>query len=99
MNSELFKKKLENGDLKELVSVLKKDIETNNKDIESLLQLAQIYKKLNELVNAVNIYITVLEIDPENQEAIYEKSVTQSIVNQSQLDIFACTNTHMDPWT
>ena len=99
MNSELFKEKLENEDLNELVSNLQKHIEVNKEDSQSLLQLAKTYKKLNQLVDAVNIYITILEFDPENQEAIYEKSVTQAIVNQSQLDIYSCLNTHMDPWT
>ncbi len=99
MNSELFKEKFENGDLNELVSNLKKYIEVNKEDSESLLQLAKTYKKLNRLVDAVNIYITILEFEPKNQEAIYEKSVTQAIVNQSQLDIYSCINTHMDPWT
>jgi len=98
MNSELFLEKLENNNLQELVSLLKSHIDTNKEDIESLLQLAQTYKKLNELVNAVNIYITVLEIDANNEEAIYEKEATQSIVAQSQLDIYSCLNTHMDPW-
>ena len=99
MNSELFKEKFENGDLNELVSNLKKYIEVNKEDSKSLLQLAKTYKKLNRLVDAVNIYITILEFEPKNQEAIYEKSVTQAIVNQSQLDIYSCINTHMDPWT
>ena len=99
MNSELFQEKLDNGDLNELVSKLKTQIEINKEDTQSLLQLAKTYKKLNQLVDAVNIYITILEFEPENQEAIYEKSVTQAIVNQSQLDIYSCINTHMDPWT
>ena len=99
MKSKEFNNKIDNTDLNSLKEELLNEISNNKKDITPLLQLATVYKKTNELVKAVNLYITALDIDPENEIAIYEKSATQAIVAQSQLDIYACLNTHMDPWT
>ena len=99
MNPEIFSTKLEDKNLEDLTQTLLKELDNNKKDISILHQLAFVYKKTNELVKAVNIYITILELDPENEVAIYEKDVTQAIVAQSQLDIYGCTDTHMDPWT
>ncbi len=99
MNPEIFNSRLEDKNLEDLTETLIKELDSNKEDISILHQLAIVYKKINELVKAVNIYITILEIDPENKVAIYEKGVTQAIVAQSQLDIYGCTNTHMDPWT
>ncbi len=98
MNSEQFSNKLESSDLNNLTEILLKEISENKNDITPLFQLATVYVKLNELVKAINIYITLLEIDPDNENAKFEKDSIQAIVQQSQLDIMACTNTHMDPW-
>ena len=98
MNSEQFSNKLESSDLNSLSEILLKEISENKNDITPLFQLATVYVKLNELVKAINIYITLLEIDPDNENAKFEKDSIQAIVQQSQLDIMACTNTHMDPW-
>ena len=98
MNSEQFSNKLESSNLNSLTEILLKEISENKNDITPLFQLATVYVKLNELVKAINIYITLLEIDPDNENAKFEKDSIQAIVQQSQLDIMACTNTHMDPW-
>ena len=98
MNSEHFSIKLESSDLNSLIETLLKEISENKNDITPLFQLATVYVKLNELVKAINIYITLLEIDPDNEDAKFNKNSIQAIVQQSQLDIMACTNTHMDPW-
>ena len=98
MDSIQFNNNLENNNLNSLIKMLLKEIEENKLSTIPLFQIAKVFIKKDELVKAVNTYITILEIEPSNQEAKFNKESTLSIISQSQLDIIACTNTHMDPW-
>ena len=98
MNSTAFNTVLEKGNIDGLIEILKTEINNDSKNITPRLQLGKAYQKKNEYPNALNTYILLLEIDPENEEALYEKEVVHGLIKQSQLDVYACTNTHMDPW-
>jgi len=74
------------------------ELEKSPENIEIRLKLADAYVKLTEHTKAVNEYIKILEIDPENEEAKIQKEIVHGVVKQSQLDIYGCTNTYMDPW-
>ena len=98
MNSKAFKTVLEKGNIDGLIELLKNEIKEDSTNITPRLQLGKAYLKINEYPNALNTYILLLEIDPENEEALYQQESTSNLIKQSQLDVYACTNTHMDPW-
>ena len=101
MNKDIFKKKLHEIEIDALLVLIQEEIQlsnTTNTAIEARFQLADLYIKKSEYPKAVNVYIEILEIEPSNENALYKKENTMAIVAQSQLDIYACTNTHLDPW-
>ncbi len=98
MNPNIFDTKLENSDLQKLIDELLIEITKNTKDTTPLFQLITIYKKLERHVDIVNTCTMILDIDPKNTEILFEKNSTQAIINESQLDVYASTNTYMDPW-
>ncbi len=98
MNPTIFDNKLENSDLHKLIDELLIEITENSKDTSPLIQLITIYKKLERHVDIVNTCIMILDIDPENEEILYERNTTQALIAETQLDVYASTNTYMDPW-
>jgi len=74
------------------------ELEKSPDNINIRLKLAAAYVKLTEHTKAVNEYIKILMLDPENEEALIQKEIVYGVVKQSQLDIYGCTNTYMDPW-
>jgi len=98
MELNAFKSILEKGNLDGLIAILLKEIDDDPKNLVPRFQIAKAYIKITDYPKAVNTYIALLQIDPDNEEAKFEKEAAQSILAQSQLDVYACTNTHMDPW-
>ena len=82
----------------EAVELLTKAYELESDDLEVLQMRAEAYHKLNEWAKALNDYNRYLRINPENEELKAHRDLVQIIIENSQLDIFACTNTHLDPW-
>jgi len=74
------------------------ELEKSPNNIEIKLKRADAYVKINEHTKAVNEYIRILELDPDNEKAKIQKEIVHGVVKQSQLDIYGCTNTYMDPW-
>lgn len=99
MDTTLFEKMLqEEGKLLNLIERLNNEIANNNGALLPKHQLAQVYIKLNEFAKAVNLYIEILMINPEDELAITQKDFVMTILSHGRLDIYACTNTHIDPW-
>ena len=98
MKPNISDKSLEHSDLQKLIDELLIEITENSNNTTPLLKLITIYKKLERHVDIVNTCIMILDIDPENEEILYEKNSTQALINQTQLDVYASTNTYMDPW-
>ena len=99
MDTTLFEKMLqEEGRLDNLIESLNNEIKSDSLAIEPKHQLAKVYIKKNEFANAVNLYIEILKIKPNDELAITQKEFVMTILSQGRLDIYACTNTHIDPW-
>ena len=80
------------------VDLLTKCFNLDPDNLEVLEKRAHCYHKLNKLAKAVNDYNHYLRIEPNNEELAAKRDLVQTILKNSQLDIFACTNTHLDPW-
>lgn len=99
MDTILFEKMLqEEGKLLNLIERLNDEIASDITATKPKHQLAQVYTKLDEFAKAVNLYIEILKINPEDELAITKKDTVMTILSQGRLDIYACTNTHIDPW-
>lgn len=98
MKPNIFDTNMEHSDLQKLIDELLIEITKKPKDTTPLIKLISVYKKLERHVDIVNTCILILEIDPKNSEIIFEKNNTQALINETQLDVFASTNTYMDPW-
>lgn len=99
MDTTLFEKMLqEEGELENLIESLNNEIKSDSIAVEPKHQLAQVYIKKNEFAKAVNLYIEILSINPNDELAETQKEFVMTILSQGRLDIYACTNTHIDPW-
>ncbi len=59
---------------------------------------AELFYKLNRYGEAINDYMRVLEINPENREAAGKIDILKTILRFHNTDIYANPNTDMDPW-
>ncbi len=99
MDTTLFDNMLqEENKLDSLINKLNIEIETDANAIIPKHQLAKVYIKKEEFSKAVNLYIEILKIDPNDELAKTQKDFVMTILSQGRLDIYACTNTHIDPW-
>jgi len=69
-----------------------------NRSKELLLLRAEIYQTMNQNTNAINDYIDIIKKYGADEEVENRKKILETIVGMTQLDIFACTNLHNDPW-
>ena len=77
------------------------DDELNEKELNSekmLLLKAQVYLKLQQLNEAVNVYRSVLERDSNHKEAKEGMQYCLKIMEFKNRDRFEDTNLSMDPW-
>ena len=79
-----------------------KKITSEIKDLDNKPNLlhsrAQLYTKIQENSKAINDYIAILKINPKDKEARIKLDMLQTIVKYINTDIYASTNTNMDPW-
>lgn len=59
---------------------------------------AELYYKLNRYGQAINDYMRVLSINPDNKEAAGKIDILKTILRFHNTDIYANPNTDMDPW-
>lgn len=59
---------------------------------------AELYTKIQEHSNAINDYIAILKSNPKDKEARIKLDMLKTIVKFVNTDIYASTNTNMDPW-
>ncbi len=99
MDAVVFEEMLQDENLLDkLINSLSLELKNDNDNIEVLHQLAKVYTKRNEFSNAVNKYIEILKLNPDDELAKTQKDFIMTILSQGRLDIYACTNTHIDPW-
>jgi len=93
-----MKDKLEKKEILGLIEEITKEI-SQKKDSTSLLNSrAELYTKIQEHSKAINDYIAILKIEPSDKEAQVKLDMLQTIVKFVNTDIYASTNTNMDPW-
>ncbi len=80
------------------LELLNKAFETDATHTEVLELRAEVYHRLNRLSDGVNDLNRLLKLEPDNEKIKAKKELLQTILKNSQLDIYACTNTHLDPW-
>lgn len=75
------------------------NLEINKNSGKNLLMLrSEIYQATNENTKAINDYIEILKVYGADEEVENRKKLLETIVGMTQLDVFACTNLHKDPW-
>jgi tetratricopeptide (TPR) repeat protein len=85
-------------DIEKELAELNEKIKNNPGDIELYKTRAAIFYKLNEYGKALNDYYHILEKEPENKEVKTEIDMINTILRYTNTDIYASTNTNMDPW-
>ena len=80
------------------LELLNKAFEMDATHTEVLELRAEVYHRLNRLSDGVNDLNRLLKLEPDNEKIKAKKELLQTILKNSQLDIYACTNTHLDPW-
>ncbi len=98
---EIFKIINESGEVSEFEEVLKEInqwLEKEPADIVLLEQRATLYEKLQQYGKAINDYKKILETDPGHKQALTKTELLSTILRYTNTDIYASTNTNMDPW-
>jgi uncharacterized protein HemY len=82
------KKLVEQNELNGAIEMLNELISVNSFETQALLLRARIYYKIQQWGNAMNDYGSVLEIEPENQEAKSGIEMTENILGYFTPDMF-----------
>lgn len=82
------KQLFEQNELNKAIEILNDIISVNSSEIQSLLLRARIYYKMQKWGDAMNDYCSVLEIDPDNQEAKSGIEMAKSILGYFTPDMF-----------
>jgi thioredoxin-like negative regulator of GroEL len=99
MDTKVFEEMLQDEKLlNKLTEELNNEILKDNNNSQAKHQLAKVFTKKNEFSKAVNLYIEILKLNPDDELAQTQKDFIMTILSQGRLDIYACTNTHIDPW-
>jgi len=80
------------------VKILNEAIKTRPEEEELYFIRAESFYKLNRYGDAINDYNKVVELNPNNKEAIGKIDLIHTILRYHNTDIYANPNTNMDPW-
>ena len=89
---------METKDIKKKIGELSRKIALNPKNIKLLHLRAELFTSQQDHGKAVNDYLKILKIKPEDKEAKTKLGLLRSILKYSNIDVYASTNTNMDPW-
>ena len=67
-------------------------------DAVLLERIAKIHEKFQQYGKAINEYKNILKLEPDNKFAKTQIELLKTILRYSNTDIYASTNTNMDPW-
>ncbi|MFY9152113.1 MAG: tetratricopeptide repeat protein [Prolixibacteraceae bacterium] len=84
----LAKQLFEQNEIKRSLAVLNECISVNVCDYQSFLLRGRIFYKMQKWGNAMNDYSSVLELDPDNQEAKTGLELTRNILGYFNPDMF-----------
>ena len=90
---------IEQGKWKDALGLLNEAIELEEGNTLLLEMRSDVYHKLNRLADAVNDLNSYLKLLPDDEKVTTKKELIQLILKNSQLDVYGCTNTHLDPWS
>lgn len=82
----------------EAVKVLDEAIKAQPGEEELYFMRAEFFYKLNRYGDAINDYNKVVELNPNNKEAVGKIDLIHTILRYHNTDIYANPNTNMDPW-
>ncbi len=80
------------------IATLSALLENSPEDVALLEQRADLYYRTGSFGNAINDYKKVLEKKPDRQTVKTKIELIQTILRYTNTDIYASTNTNMDPW-
>ncbi len=80
------------------VKILNEAIKARPGEEELYFMRAESFNKLNRYGDAINDYYKVVELNPDNKEAIGKIDLIHTILRYHNTDIYANPNTNMDPW-
>ncbi len=89
---------MDKKEILELIKNINTEIKNTEDSIELLYQRATLYTKLQEHSNAINDYIAILKINDSYKDVQVKLDMLQTIVKYVNIDIYASTNTNLDPW-
>jgi len=69
-----------------------------NPSVELLYKRAELLIKSGDNAMAVNDFNRILKLDPEQKYAKSQLEFLTTILRYNNTDIYASTNTNMDPW-
>ena len=93
-----MKGELQKEEILEQIEKITSEIQDTNDKLNLLYSRAQLYTKIQEHSNAINDYIAILKSNPSDKKARVKLDMLQTIVKFVNTDIYASTNTSMDPW-
>ncbi len=91
--------KMEQGQWNEALELIDKAVVLDDENASLLEMRADVYHKLDRLADAVNDLNRYLKLLPDDEKVTTKKELIQLILKNSQLDVYGCTNTHLDPWS
>ena len=97
----LLKKTEKAKNISEYKEILKEFEQILNENPENTVLLehrAKFHEKFQQYGEAINDYKKILKINPENKYAKTQIDLLKTILRYSNTDIYASTNTNMDPW-
>jgi len=83
-----LKQLVEQNELSKSLEILNEQIRINSSDVETLLLRGRIHYKMQNWGNAMNDYSSVLEIDPDHQEAKSGLEMARNILGYFTPDMF-----------
>ena len=80
------------------INEISKSLKDNPGDIDLLCERAGLFTKIQQNPDAINDYLRILAIDKNHQKAQVKLEMLRTITRYVNTDIYANTNTNMDPW-
>ncbi len=87
---------IDNGKAQEAEKLLDEIFKADN--IDELKEIIYLYQRIGKYGKAINVCNRVLEQEPDNKVVLKQKEYLNEILKFTQLDIYASTNLHNDPW-
>jgi len=88
MNITELKHLVEQNELSKSLEILNEQIRINSSDVETLLLRGRIHYKMQNWGEAMNDYSSVLEFDPDQQEAKSGLEMARNILGYFTPDMF-----------